>query len=78
MTERVFEDGTGLAGATFPFPLADPVPEPVMVARPCGCTSMITEPGGWPVQVSWCVADDPGYEPPGRPAPAEPPGEDPR
>ena len=51
----------------FPFPLAEPRPEPVMVTRPCGCTSMITEPGATPMQVSWCVPHDPGYEPPGAP-----------
>jgi hypothetical protein len=47
----------------FPFPLAEPAPPPVMVTRPCGCTSMDTEDGGPPVQVSWCVEHDPGYEP---------------
>ena len=48
--------------SAFPFPLAEPKPEPVMVTRPCGCTSMITEPGERPMQVSWCVGHDPGYD----------------
>ena len=47
---------------SFPFPLAAPQPEPVMVTRPCGCTSMITEPEARPIQVSWCDEHDPGYE----------------
>ena len=51
--------------ADFPFPLAEPYPAPVMVSRPCGCTSMVTEDGAMPIQVSWCDGHDPGYEPPG-------------
>jgi len=48
----------------FPFPLAEPKGEPMMVTRPCGCTSMVID--GTPVQVSWCVPHDPGYTPPER------------
>lgn len=50
-----------------PFPLAAPRPAPVMVRRPCGCTSMVVD--DQPVQVSWCDGHDPGYAPPGEPAP---------
>lgn len=61
--------GAAPGAAGFPFPLADPMPEPVMVSRPCGCTSMVTDPGNpKPIQVSWCVDHDPGYEPPASPA----------
>lgn len=38
----------------FPFPLAEPTPEPVMISQPCGCTSMVID--SQPVQVSWCLA----------------------
>jgi hypothetical protein len=54
-----------LYSSDFPFPLAEPSPEPVMVTRPCGCTSMVIEPedpDAKPVQISWCVQHDPGYE----------------
>jgi len=44
----------------FPFPIAEPRPEPVQIIRQCGCTSMEFDPG-LPVQVSWCVQHDPGY-----------------
>jgi hypothetical protein len=52
-----------LYSSDFPFPLAEPSPDPVMVTRPCGCTSMISDPEGRPIQVSWCDSHDPGYEP---------------
>lgn len=55
-----------LLSGDFPFPLAEPRPEPVMITRSCGCTSMIMEPDDRPVQVSWCDSHDPGYEPPGQ------------
>jgi hypothetical protein len=46
----------------FPFPLADP-PEPVVtVTNPCGCAFF--DLGEAVVQVGWCDAHDPGYEPP--------------
>ena len=45
------------------FPIAEPPPPPVMISRPCGCTSMDIGDGGAPVQVSWCDGHDPGYEP---------------
>lgn len=54
-----------LLSGDFPFPLAEPKPEPVMITRPCGCTFMVTEPGATPFQVSWCVPHDPGYTSPG-------------
>jgi hypothetical protein len=50
-------------GADFPFPLRAPDPEPMMVSRPCGCTSMVID--GQPVQISWCDPHDPGYPPKG-------------
>ena len=46
---------------SFPFPLAESQPAPMMVTRPCGCTSMTVDEQ--PVQVSWCEDHDPGYEP---------------
>ena len=52
--------------APFPFPLAEPMPEPVLLTRPCGCTSMITEPDRPPIQFSWCDQHDPGYESEGK------------
>jgi len=45
----------------FPFPLAEPTPEPVQIMRPCGCRSMEMQPGATPMQVSWCAQHDPGY-----------------
>ena len=45
------------------FPVREPEGEPMMVAKPCGCTSMVID--GQPVQVSWCDPHDPGYTPPG-------------
>jgi hypothetical protein len=51
----------------FPFPLAEPRPAPVMISRPCGCTSMDVGDGQPPMQVSWCVPHDPGYTPLGGP-----------
>lgn len=53
----------GRQSDAFPFPLAEPMPEPVMVTRPCGCTYMDIGGGSKPMQVSWCVTHDPGYEP---------------
>jgi hypothetical protein len=53
-----------LQSGDFPFPLAEPRPAPVMVSRPCGCTSMVVDDVMKPMQVSWCVEHDPGYEPP--------------
>ena len=47
----------------FPFPLAESKPPPVMVSRPCGCTSMDIGEGDPPAQISWCNEHDPGYEP---------------
>lgn len=51
------------------FPIADPVPEPVMISRPCGCTSMTVDDDQPPVQISWCDEHDPGYPAPNKPAP---------
>jgi len=49
----------------FPFPLADPRPDPAMIILPCGCTHMDLLDGETPpMQVSWCVPHDPGYDPP--------------
>ena len=45
----------------FPFPLAESRPEPVMISRPCGCTSMVIDDDDPPVQISWCDTHDPGY-----------------
>lgn len=45
------------------FPFTDPMPPPVMITQPCGCTSMDTGDDSPPVQVSWCAGHDPGYEP---------------
>jgi hypothetical protein len=56
----------GIPADAYPFPLAAPTGPPDMIIAPCGCTSMVTEPGAQPMQVSWCVRDDPGYEPPRR------------
>lgn len=57
-------DSPARRGGDLPIPLADPVPPPVMITAPCGCTWMDTGHGGPPVQVAWCVPHDPGYEPP--------------
>jgi hypothetical protein len=59
-TQKEWRDA-GSSIAPFPFPLADPVPPPMLVTTPCGCTSMDLD--GQLVQVSWCVKHDRGYQP---------------
>lgn len=44
---------SALVPEDFPFPLAEPQPEPMLVTKPCGCTSMVID--DHPVQISWCI-----------------------